>query len=274
MKRCTAQHGFSLVELMVALVSGSILAVTAGSMMYYTYLGWQRSNRAVGIQRDAAMAAELLSHSLRRTAAVNVTVTSATITIVRPVATERFSVSGQDLVYDPDTSTPGADEIHVAFDDVEQLGELVKARVAKELPERSHQLALGREDLCPYDLLGIRDQRAELVHCEGLLVEAEACPLVEDRQPVAQQDHQDQEQEQRQRDEDEGCRQRDVEDTVDDHRRKLVAAAERACMRKAVLPAVFHDCLLPSPSGNRTPVCNAIPRGGEASLRGASCGMS
>jgi Tfp pilus assembly protein PilW len=110
MKRHAQELGFSLVELMVALLSGSVLALTAGSMMYYTYLGWERSNRAVGIQRDAAMASELLSHSLRRTAAVNVTVSASTITIVRSSVTEQFSVNGQNLVYDPDTATPGDEE--------------------------------------------------------------------------------------------------------------------------------------------------------------------
>lgn len=114
MKRHAASQGFSLAEVMVALVSGSILALTAGSMLFYTYLGWRRSGQAVEIQRDASVAVALLSHSLRRTAAVNVTVAGSRITIVRPTVTEEFSVSGQDLIHDPDTSTAG-DEQTIIF---------------------------------------------------------------------------------------------------------------------------------------------------------------
>jgi len=110
MKRPGTTQGFTLVEVMVAIVSGAVLAITAGSMLCFTYLGWQRSNTAVAVQRDAAMAVELLSHSLRRAAAIDVTVTPSRITIAGPTATEEFSVNGSDFVYDPDVATSGDEE--------------------------------------------------------------------------------------------------------------------------------------------------------------------
>ncbi len=57
--------GFALVELMVAALAFSILALAVGSMLVFGWQGWKRSNDLVGMQRDATLAMMMISKEIR-----------------------------------------------------------------------------------------------------------------------------------------------------------------------------------------------------------------
>lgn len=46
------KSGFSLVEMLVALVAAAVLVLTMGSMLWYGFLGLSRTRQAVALQRD------------------------------------------------------------------------------------------------------------------------------------------------------------------------------------------------------------------------------
>jgi len=60
--------GFTLVELMVAALAFSLLAVAVGSMLVFGWQGWKRSNDLVGMQRDATLAMMMISKEIRNAA--------------------------------------------------------------------------------------------------------------------------------------------------------------------------------------------------------------
>ena len=57
--------GFTLVELMVAALAFSILALAVGSMLVFGWQGWKRSNDLVEMQRDATLTMMMISKEIR-----------------------------------------------------------------------------------------------------------------------------------------------------------------------------------------------------------------
>jgi prepilin-type N-terminal cleavage/methylation domain-containing protein len=47
-----AQAGFTLVEMLVAVVAAAVLVMTMGSMLWYGFLGLNRTKQSVALQRD------------------------------------------------------------------------------------------------------------------------------------------------------------------------------------------------------------------------------
>lgn len=60
-----AKLGFTLVELMMASLAFSMLALAVGSMLVFGWQGWKRSNDVVGMQRDATLAMMMISKEIR-----------------------------------------------------------------------------------------------------------------------------------------------------------------------------------------------------------------
>ena len=111
MKRPEHNAGFTMVELLVALVASSILAITAGITLVYAYSGWRRNNAAVELQRDATLAMYRLSRAVRGASANDVTTPLAGQSAERlTIQTTEFRVDGDHLLYDPDTGI-GGDEV-------------------------------------------------------------------------------------------------------------------------------------------------------------------
>ena len=57
--------GFTLVELMMAMLAFSILSLAVGSMLVYGWQGWKRNNDLVAMQRDASLAMMMISKEIR-----------------------------------------------------------------------------------------------------------------------------------------------------------------------------------------------------------------
>lgn len=57
--------GFTLVELLVGIMSFSILALVIGGMLVFAFSSWRYNNREVEIQRDASLAMETIARLIR-----------------------------------------------------------------------------------------------------------------------------------------------------------------------------------------------------------------
>jgi len=112
MKRPEHNAGFTIVELIVALVAASILAITAGITLVYGYSGWRRNNAAVELQRDATLAMYRLSRAVRGASAADVTTPSAGQSAAQlTIQQTEFRVDDVNhLLYDPNTGIDG-DEV-------------------------------------------------------------------------------------------------------------------------------------------------------------------
>ena len=104
------RNGYTLIEIMISMFTSAILALTAGSLIFFFFKGWHRDSQAVELQRDGTIATEFLSRSLRAASLDQITVFSGQIDIGSVTATERFYVSGKNFLYDPNTGEAG-DEV-------------------------------------------------------------------------------------------------------------------------------------------------------------------
>jgi Tfp pilus assembly protein PilW len=99
--------GFSLVELIAGILAAAVLALTAGSMLWYGYLGWRRTGEAVALQRDSRVAMDVLTRALRT--GTNMTFTTGMVFTVWCPDKPRASVyaSGRNLFYVPNMASGG-----------------------------------------------------------------------------------------------------------------------------------------------------------------------
>jgi Tfp pilus assembly protein PilW len=65
MKICGKRNGFTLVELMVALVSGAVLAIIVSLILFMTYRSWRTDNEYARLRRDTALAVQLMAKEIR-----------------------------------------------------------------------------------------------------------------------------------------------------------------------------------------------------------------
>ncbi len=111
MKRPEHNAGFTMVELLVALVAASILAITAGITLVYGYSAWCRNNVAVELQREATLAMYRLSLAIRGASTTDVTTPLAGQSAEQlTIRSTEFRVNEKHLLYDPNTGIDG-DEV-------------------------------------------------------------------------------------------------------------------------------------------------------------------
>jgi len=104
--RWNAKSGFTLVEVMAALVGAAILALTAGVMLRYGMLSWTRGKQFVYLQEDMSLAMDIMSRSIRT--GTNMSFSAGVFTVQfadKPTAS--VYASGNSLLYDPNTSAGG-----------------------------------------------------------------------------------------------------------------------------------------------------------------------
>jgi len=101
------RRGFTLAELLVAMLASAILALTAGAMLWYGTLGWRRTREAVDLQRDMAATLDVMTRSVR--AGTNLVFATGAVFTVRFAdrPTARVYANGNDLVYRPNVSDAG-----------------------------------------------------------------------------------------------------------------------------------------------------------------------
>jgi len=113
MQKRTQSAAFSLVELLVAMVAGAILAITGGTMIFHAYNAWDDNHAAVNVHRDGRNAMDLMSRAIRDASFARVVTARNNDLEIRNAAgtsSVRFQRSGRNLTYDPDTGV-GGDEI-------------------------------------------------------------------------------------------------------------------------------------------------------------------
>lgn len=64
-KKQISKRGFTIVELMIALLVSSILILTAGIMLYYGWRAWHRNSVKMALQGDAIYAMDVLDRAIR-----------------------------------------------------------------------------------------------------------------------------------------------------------------------------------------------------------------
>jgi prepilin-type N-terminal cleavage/methylation domain-containing protein len=103
-----AKAGFTLVEMLAALVAAAVLVMTMGSMLWYGFLGLNRTKQAVALQRDmrTSMAAlAQMTHS-----ATGMSYSTSGVYVVwfsnRPPASV-YTQSTSNLFFDPNTTAAG-----------------------------------------------------------------------------------------------------------------------------------------------------------------------
>ncbi len=108
MKMYRNQNGFTLVELMIAMVGASILALIVATILFMAYRSWSTDNNYARLRRDAAFAVQLMAKEIRSSSysgiSTNSTSTSTSLTLrtnaVRPNVTAfTRSATASNLTY-------------------------------------------------------------------------------------------------------------------------------------------------------------------------------
>lgn len=59
------RNGFTLVELMIAMISGAVLALIVALILFMTYREWRTDNEYARLRRDTAFAMQLMAKEVR-----------------------------------------------------------------------------------------------------------------------------------------------------------------------------------------------------------------
>lgn len=59
------KRGFTVVEMMVAVVSSAVLVLIASAVLFMTFRSWRVNNAYASLRRDAAFAVEMMSRDIR-----------------------------------------------------------------------------------------------------------------------------------------------------------------------------------------------------------------
>ncbi|MDF7808437.1 type II secretion system protein [Pontiellaceae bacterium B12219] len=66
MRRLNRKSGFTLVEIMVGILAGTVLAITFSAMLIATYRSWENNRDSVKMQNDATLALALIGREIRK----------------------------------------------------------------------------------------------------------------------------------------------------------------------------------------------------------------
>lgn len=78
------KSGFTLIELMMAALAFSILALATGSMLVFGWQGWKKMNDSVDMQRDASLAMYIIAREVRKSTIANITVGDTRLECISP----------------------------------------------------------------------------------------------------------------------------------------------------------------------------------------------
>lgn len=81
MKICGTRNGFTLVELMIAIVSGAVLAIIVSLILFMTYRSWRTDNEYARLRRDAAFAVQLMAKEIRSSSYSGISTNSTRLTL-------------------------------------------------------------------------------------------------------------------------------------------------------------------------------------------------
>jgi hypothetical protein len=96
------------------MVSAAVLMLTAGALLVFGSAGWRRVCRVADLQRDGSVTLATIRHSVRASAAADLTVSAERLEIARAGRVLAYYRTGRDLFFDPDTSAGGDEQRLVA----------------------------------------------------------------------------------------------------------------------------------------------------------------
>lgn len=96
--------GFTLVEMLVAMLAGVVLALTASAMLVFSFTAWGNHTKSVKMQNDASLALLVIGREIRKSNADGIACLGDSIIFyenaVRSNST-RVGVVGDQLVFQP-----------------------------------------------------------------------------------------------------------------------------------------------------------------------------
>jgi prepilin-type N-terminal cleavage/methylation domain-containing protein len=112
MRNARSRCGFTVIELLAAMLAGAVLALTAGSMLFYAYGSWRRGRDGAAMQQDGRAAMELISRTARDAAATNLDARPSELRVAMPSnRTWRVFAQGGQLVCDPSMAVTGDEHV-------------------------------------------------------------------------------------------------------------------------------------------------------------------
>ncbi len=114
-----SQKGYTLIELLVAIIAGAIVILAAGVVIVSGHTSWNKAWKAVNLQRNASYAMLVMSQSIKEANSVTVDANNKAMTITDAAGnTTRFSWNiGQDTL----RSWVGTGSPSTVIDDVQYL---------------------------------------------------------------------------------------------------------------------------------------------------------
>jgi Tfp pilus assembly protein PilW len=74
------RNGFTLVELMIAMISGAVLALIVALILFMTYREWRTDNEYARLRRDTALAVQLMAKEVRISSYNTITASANSLT--------------------------------------------------------------------------------------------------------------------------------------------------------------------------------------------------
>ncbi len=102
MKRSVGKNGFSLVEVLIAMLAMSILALTVGILLVYSWKAWRLGNESVQMQRDTTLALKMLTKEIRSCSITNIDTSAANAISFQPQNTSIKRIGGNLIHSSPD----------------------------------------------------------------------------------------------------------------------------------------------------------------------------
>ena len=102
-----APKGFTIVEMLAAILSASVLAITVSITLAASYRAWRDNNKYLDLQRETSLARAVGDKWIREASSWEVSATNNILTIASSNVTQRLSRSGNTLVFDPNVLAPG-----------------------------------------------------------------------------------------------------------------------------------------------------------------------
>lgn len=85
------QKGFTLIELMIAVMAGVVLILAAGMVLTVGHTFWNKSWEEANLQRSASYAILIMGHSIRAATSAQVEPGGTALIIYKPGNSRRFS---------------------------------------------------------------------------------------------------------------------------------------------------------------------------------------
>ena len=109
------KKGWTLIELMISMVSASIFMLVVGSLLFFGWSGWLQNSASVEMQRDISLAMQVMTREIR--CAESIATSADTLECVTTSNSMRFVRNGRNL----DWMKDGVFQMHLARGGVDRF---------------------------------------------------------------------------------------------------------------------------------------------------------